>query len=140
MNLATARSAGRAKEVGLRKVVGAQRSQSIRQFLGESILTAIISLLIAIVTVILILPKFNQFVGRSLSFNLASNLSLVFLLFLFAISVGILSGIYPALFLSAFKPVRVLKGKLDIGKKGFSFRLQKECLRGVCSIRQVRVY
>lgn len=122
MNLATARSAGRAKEVGLRKVVGAQRSQLIRQFLGESILTAVISLLIAIVMVILILPEFNQFVGRSLSFNLVSNLSLVFLLFLFAVSVGILSGIYPALFLSAFKPVRVLKGKLDIGKKGFSFR------------------
>lgn len=122
MNLATARSAGRAKEVGLRKVVGAQRSQLIRQFLGESILTAVISLLIAIVIVILILPEFNQFVGRSLSFNLVSNLSLVFLLFLFAISVGILSGIYPALFLSAFKPVRVLKGNLDIGKKGFSFR------------------
>ena len=122
INLATARSSGRAKEVGLRKVVGAQRSQLIRQFLGESILTAVISLLIAIVMVILILPKFNQFVGRILSFNLVSNLSLVFLLFLFAISVGILSGIYPALFLSAFKPVRILKGKLDSGKKGFSFR------------------
>lgn len=122
INLATARSSGRAKEVGLRKVVGAQRSQLIRQFLGESILTAVISLLIAVVMVILILPKFNQFVGRILSFNLVSNLSLVFLLFLFAISVGILSGIYPALFLSAFKPVRTLKGKLDSGKKGFSFR------------------
>jgi len=122
MNLATARSSGRAKEVGLRKVVGAQRSQLIRQFLGESILTAVISLFIAIALVILVLPQFNQFVGRNLSFNLASNLFLVFLLFLFAISVGILSGIYPALFLSAFKPVRVLKGKLDIGKKGFSFR------------------
>ena len=122
MNLATARSSGRAKEVGLRKVVGAQRSQLIRQFLGESILTAVLSLLIAITLVILVLPEFNKFVGRSLSFNLMSNLFLVFLLFLFAISVGILSGIYPALFLSAFKPVRVLKGKLDIGKKGFSFR------------------
>ena len=122
MNLATARSAGRAKEVGLRKVVGAQRSQLISQFLGESILTAVLSLLIAIVMVILILPEFNQFVGRSLSFNLFSNLSLIFLLFLFAISVGILSGIYPALFLSAFKPVRILKGKMDSGKKGLSFR------------------
>ncbi len=122
MNLATARSAGRAKEVGLRKVVGAQRSQLIRQFLGESILTAVLSLLIAIAIVLLVLPEFNQFVGRNLSFNLVSNLFLVFLLILFAISVGILSGIYPALFLSAFKPVRVLKGKLDSGKKGFSFR------------------
>ncbi|MFC2161251.1 ABC transporter permease [Acidobacteriota bacterium] len=122
VNLATARSSGRAKEVGLRKVVGAQRSQLIRQFLGESILTAVLSLLIAIALVILILPKFNQFVGRSLSFNLVSNLLLAILLFLFALSVGILSGIYPALFLSAFKPVRILKGKLDSGKKGLSFR------------------
>lgn len=115
MNLATARSSGRAREVGLRKVVGAQRSQLIRQFLGESILTALFSLLIALVMVILVLPQFNQFVGRILSFSLVSNLSLVFILFLIAISVGLLSGIYPALFLSAFKPVRVLKGKLDHG-------------------------
>ncbi|MCJ7578991.1 MAG: ABC transporter permease [Candidatus Aminicenantes bacterium] len=122
MNLATARSSGRAKEVGLLKVVGAQRPQLIRKFLGESILTAVISLLIAMIMVSVVLPQFNQFIGRSLSFNLVSNLSLVFLLFLLAIFVGILSGIYPALFLSAFKPVRVLKGELDSGKKGLSFR------------------
>jgi len=122
MNLATARSSGRAKEVGLRKVVGAQRPQLIRQFLGESVLTAVFSLLIAMVLVVLILPKFNQFIGRNLSLNPASNLSAVFLLALFAVGVGFLAGIYPALFLSAFRPVRVLKGKLDIGKKGFSFR------------------
>ena len=122
MNLATARSSGRAREVGLRKVVGAQRSQLLRQFLGESIVTAVLSLFIAITLVILILPEFNRLVGRNLSINLGSNLLLVFFLFLLAISVGILSGIYPALFLSSFKPVRVLKGNLDLGKKGFSFR------------------
>ena len=122
MNLATARSAGRAKEVGLRKVVGAQRTQLIRQFLSESIITAVISLLIALVIVLLVLPKFNQFVGKDLSLNIMENISLFFLLFLIAIFVGLISGIYPAVFLSAFKPVRVLKGNLDKGKKGFSFR------------------
>jgi putative ABC transport system permease protein len=122
MNLATARSAGRAKEVGLRKVIGAQRPQLIRQFLSESIITAIFSLLIALGIVLLVLPKFNQFVGRDLSLNFSANISLFNSLFFIAIFVGIVSGIYPAVFLSAFKPVRVLKGNLDAGKKGFSFR------------------
>ena len=122
MNLATARSAGRAKEVGLRKVVGAQRPQLIRQFLSESIITAVISLLIAIGLVLLALPTFNQFVGRNLSLNLSANISLFVSLLFIAIFVGLISGIYPAVFLSAFKPVRVLKGNLSTGKKGFSFR------------------
>ena len=122
INLATARSAGRAKEVGLRKVVGAQRAQLIRQFLSESIITAVISLLIALVIVFLVLPKFNQFVGRDLSLNIMENISLFFSLFLITIFVGFISGIYPAVFLSAFKAVRVLKGNLDRGKKGLSFR------------------
>lgn len=122
MNLATARSAGRAKEVGLRKVVGAQRAQLIRQFLSESILTAVISLMIALGIVLLVLPLFNQFVGRDLSLNISSNFSLFLSLVLIAVIVGLISGIYPAVFLSAFKPIRVLKGNLDPGKKGLSFR------------------
>ena len=122
MNLATARSAGRAKEVGLRKVIGAQRPQLIRQFLSESIITAVISLFIGIGLVLLALPQFNQFVGRNLSLNLQANMTLLFALFLIAVFVGLFSGIYPAAFLSAFKPVRVLKGNLETGKKGFSFR------------------
>jgi len=122
MNLATARSAGRAREVGLRKVIGAQRPQLIRQFLSESIITAVISLLIALGIVLLVLPKFNQFVGRDLFLNISENISLFFFLFFIAIFVGLVSGIYPAVFLSAFKPVRVLKGSLDAGRKGLSFR------------------
>lgn len=122
MNLSTARSAGRAREVGLRKVIGAQRPQLIRQFLSESIITAIISLLIALGVVLLVLPKFNQFVGRDLFLNISENISMFFFLFFIAIFVGLVSGIYPAVFLSAFKPVRVLKGSLDAGKKGLSFR------------------
>jgi putative ABC transport system permease protein len=122
MNLATARSAGRAKEVGLRKVIGAQRPQLIRQFLSESIITAVISLLIALGIVLLVLPKFNQFISRDLSMNISANILLFIFLFFIAIFVGLISGIYPAVFLSAFKPVRVLKGNLDTGKKGLSFR------------------
>jgi putative ABC transport system permease protein len=122
MNLATARSAGRAKEVGLRKVIGAQRPQLIRQFLSESIMTAIISLLIAIGIVLVVLPPFSQFLGRDLNLNLSTNVSLFLSLFLIAIMVGLVAGIYPAVFLSAFKPIRVLKGRLEAGKKGFSFR------------------
>ena len=122
MNLATARSAGRAKEVGLRKVIGAQRPQLIRQFLSESIITAIISLLLALGIVLLVLPKFNQFIGRNLSLNISATSSRFISLLFIATFVGLVSGIYPAVFLSAFKPVRVLKGNLDAGKKGFSFR------------------
>lgn len=122
MNLATARSAGRAKEVGLRKVIGAQRPQLIRQFLSESIMTAIISLLIAIGIVLLVLPPFSQFLGRDISLNLSTNAPLFLSLFLIAIIVGLFAGIYPAVFLSAFKPIRVLKGRLEAGKKGVSFR------------------
>jgi putative ABC transport system permease protein len=122
MNLATARSASRAKEVGLRKIIGAQRPQLIRQFLSESIITAIISLMIAIGVVLAVLPTFNRFIGRNLSLNISGNVSIFLSLFLIAIFVGLLSGIYPAVFLSAFKPIRVLKGNLDAGKKGFSFR------------------
>ncbi len=122
MNLATARSAGRAKEVGLRKVIGAQRPQLIRQFLSESIMTAIISLLIAIGIVLLVLPPFSQFLGRDLNLNLSTNVSLFLSLFLIAIMVGLVAGIYPAVFLSAFKPIRILKGRLEAGKKGLSFR------------------
>lgn len=122
MNLATARSAGRAREVGMRKVIGAQRNQLVRQFLSESIITATISLLIAMGLVFLALPKFNQFVGRELSLNLSADISLILSLLFIAIFVGLFSGIYPAVFLSAFKPIRVLKGNLDAGKKGFTFR------------------
>jgi putative ABC transport system permease protein len=122
MNLATARSAGRAKEVGLRKVVGAQRPQLIRQFLSETIITAILSLVIALGLVLLVLPSFNQFIGRDLSLNFLTNISLFISLFFIAVFVGFVSGIYPAIFLSAFKPVRILKGNFDAGKKGFSFR------------------
>jgi len=111
MNLATARSARRAKEVGLRKVVGAVRRQLIGQFLGESLLISFFSLLAAIGLVFLLLPLFNQLAGKTLTIHLWDGkiwLGLVGI----ALVTGLLSGSYPALFLSGFQPVKVLKGNL----------------------------
>ncbi|MFC1554332.1 ABC transporter permease [candidate division KSB1 bacterium] len=111
MNLATARSAKRAREVGIRKVVGAFRLNLIKQFMGESTFITFISLIIALGSVLLILPYFNQLTGKDFTTDLlfsTDNLLIYAALLLF---VGIFSGSYPALFLSAFRPVDVLKGK-----------------------------
>ncbi|WP_299457290.1 ABC transporter permease [uncultured Microscilla sp.] len=110
MNLATARSAGRAKEVGIRKVVGSYRSQLILQFLLESVLLTLISLVISITLVELSLPYFNYVSGKQLVVEY-SDPSVFGLLTLIMLLVGLISGSYPAFFLSSFHPVRVLKGK-----------------------------
>jgi len=118
MNLATARSARRAKEVGLRKVVGAGRKQLIGQFLGESLLIAFIALLIAIGIVSLLLPAFNELAGKKLSVNLFDGKILTILISI-ALLTGLMSGSYPALFLSGFQPVKVLKGNMkNMGGNG----------------------
>lgn len=122
MNLATARSAARAREVGMRKVVGAQRSQLIRQFLSESVLTALFALVFALSLVYMVLPKFSEFIGKNLTLNFFENIPLFIVLFLTAVVVGLSAGLYPAAFLSSFKPVKVLKGRLDSRRKGVSFR------------------
>ncbi|WP_431215088.1 ABC transporter permease [Puia sp. P3] len=113
MNLATARSARRAKEVGLRKVVGAGRMQLIGQFLGESLFISFIALLIAVVIVWLLLPVFNDLAGKQLSLQLLDG-KLIALLLGIALFTGIFSGSYPALFLSGFRPVKVLKGNMKM--------------------------
>jgi len=118
MNLATARSANRAKEVGLRKVVGARRSQLIWQFLCESIILSTISLLVAIVIGVLSLPAFNAIAGKGLSIDVFSDLPLILGLLAITLVVGVVAGSYPALFLSAFRPVNVLKGAFGRGVKG----------------------
>lgn len=110
MNLATARSAGRAKEVGIRKVVGSYRSQLILQFLLESVLLTLISLVISVTLVELSLPYFNYVSGKDLVVQY-SDPSVFGLLVLIMLLVGLVSGSYPAFFLSSFNPVRVLKGK-----------------------------
>ena len=122
MNLSTARSAHRAREVGMRRVAGAHKKQLIPQFLSESVLMAFFSLLAALAIVLAVLPAFNRFVERDLSLNILGNGALFLGLFVITVFVGLVSGIYPALFLSSFKPVRVLKGDLGRGKKAFSFR------------------
>ncbi len=113
MNLLTARSTVRAKEVGLRKVVGANRSQLVKQFLSESTLTSIFALLIAILMVEIALPGFNKIIEKNLTLNLSENLILFIGLIGIVFFVGIFSGSYPALFLSAFQPVQTLKGKTN---------------------------
>jgi putative ABC transport system permease protein len=116
-NLSTARSANRAKEVGMRKVVGANRLQLIKQFLGESVLLSFIALLLSVALVELFLPAFNTLSGKELTIGYCDNHLLLFCLFGIALLVGIFSGGYPAFFLSAFQPVEVLKGSPKRGLK-----------------------
>jgi predicted permease len=122
MNLATARSAGRAKEVGLRKVVGALRNHLVAQFYGESLIYAALSLAIALALVRLFLPWFNTLSGKSLSLNLLANRGLLLGAAGITLLTGLLAGSYPALVLSSFRPARVLKGGLKTGAGGAVFR------------------
>jgi putative ABC transport system permease protein len=110
MNLATARGSSRAKEVGMRKVVGARRNHVIKQFFGESILLSFISLIFAIGIVFLFLPGFNNLVQKDLRLDLGGNLPILLGLIGITLFTGMISGSYPALFLSAFHPVKVIKG------------------------------
>ncbi len=119
MNLSTAVSGQRAKEVGLRKTVGALKPQLIAQFIGESFLLSLISLLLAVLIVYLMLPLFNELANKSLSFNPLDSKILPGLIGI-AIITGLLSGSYPAFFLSSFNPVKVLRGvKMWHGQKSF---------------------
>jgi ABC-type antimicrobial peptide transport system permease subunit len=121
MNLATARSSKRAKEVGIRKVVGAMRSSLMGQFIGEAVLFTFISVIIALVLTSLLLPAFNNLTGKHLvlpirePFFYATIVSILLL-------TGLVSGSYPAFFLSSLNPVRVLKGKLQFGRTSTFFR------------------
>lgn len=122
MNLSTARSANRAKEVGLRKVVGAQKHHLIRQFYGESIVYAFISLIFAAILVTILLPIFSQLAGKELTWDVAGIGPLFIGLFVLTILTGVIAGSYPALFLSTFQPVKVLRGGLKSGASSSTFR------------------
>ena len=122
MNLSTARSANRAKEVGLRKVVGASRSQLIRQFYSESLLFAFIALCLAVAAVSFILPAFGSLAGKEMSWNATGAGGLVLGLTGIALLTGLVSGSYPALFQSSFQLVNTLKGKLKSGTGNAVFR------------------
>lgn len=120
MNLATARSANRAKEVGLRKVMGSQRFQLIAQFLTESILVASISLAISLILIYALLPAFNVLSNKQLPFSYILQTPVILSLGAIIVITGILGGSYPAFYLSGFNPVNVLKGKLS-AKGGSSY-------------------
>jgi putative ABC transport system permease protein len=118
MNLTTARSANRAKEVGIRKVLGTHRRKLVSQFLSESTLMAFLSMILALAIACLVLPLFNNVSGKSMTLgNLFAPLFLPVLILL-PLVVGLLAGSYPAFYLSAFQPIQVLKGKLNSGARG----------------------
>jgi putative ABC transport system permease protein len=110
MNLATARSAGRAREVGIRKTLGSARSQLAVQFLAESVMLSIVAMMLALFIVELSLPYFSSLSGVAISSGYFSSPSLVVVLFIIVLLTGLLAGSYPALLLSSLNPARVLKG------------------------------
>ena len=122
MNLSTARSANRAKEVGIRKVLGTERKTLIRQFLTESTMVAWLSLLLAIGIALLALPYFNRISGKEMSWTLMTSAGFLLLLVVLPVIIGFLAGTYPAFYLSAFKPILVLKGKINAGAKRSTLR------------------
>jgi putative ABC transport system permease protein len=113
MNLSTARSSKRSAEVGVRKVLGAEKSSLIRQFIGESLMHSMIAFVFAIVFTILLLPVFSFVSGADLSLSLSQHGKMLLLFFLLALITGLVAGSYPAFYLSSFQPVKVLKGKIS---------------------------
>jgi putative ABC transport system permease protein len=120
INLSTAGASKRAKEVGIRKVMGSAKLELVKQFLLESLLLTFIALLLSIILVQLTLPVFNDLSGKNLS--LGFNISQVLILLSLGILVGLLAGAYPAFLLSSFKPIATLKGKLSTGIKSYGLR------------------
>jgi putative ABC transport system permease protein len=133
MNLSTARSANRAKEVGVRKVLGSLRSHLIRQFLMESSLLSLFSFILAVGLAFVLIPAFNSMAGMSL--NLPFDAPMFYIVLLgAALVIGLLAGLYPSMFLSAFKPVNVLKGKVALGMKSGAVRSSLVVLQFMISI------
>lgn len=134
MNLTTARSANRSKEVGIRKVLGSERKYLISQFLTESILIVGISMLLALVITFLVLPAFNSISGKSIHISELLSTPFIILIILLPVVVGVLAGSYPAFFLSAFRPIQVLKGKQSSGGKTLGLRSTLVVFQFVTSI------
>jgi putative ABC transport system permease protein len=122
INLTTARSAERAKEVGIRKVAGALRFQLAKQFISESIIICLIAFVIAVVLSAIALPLFNQLAGKEVSSSIFSNPLHIAGLFVISVFIGLIAGFYPSLVLSSFKPVSVLKGRFSTGTRGLVLR------------------
>src|SRR5690606_13978991 len=122
MNLATARSAKRAREVGMRKVLGADRKMLVRQFLGESLIISFFAVILALFLIELLMPVFNNLSGKELTFKYFTDPLNLIILLIVGLLVGILSGIYPAFFLSAAEPIRIVKGNINLLPKGVVLR------------------
>jgi putative ABC transport system permease protein len=122
INLTTAKSLTRAKEVGLRKTVGALRRQLVAQFLTETVVVTVCALSLAVILAKLALPLFDQLSGIELELNFSNNSGLIILLLGLILTIGILAGLYPAIALTAFEPVKVLKGKFSRSASGLALR------------------
>lgn len=118
INLSTARSLNRSKEIGLRKVIGAEKSQLVMQFLGESLIYTIIASLLSLIIVLFFMPVFNAFVGTPLVFNV----NVIWIYLAIILGVGCLAGLYPALLMSSFAPIKSLKGRVSHGVSDIIFR------------------
>lgn len=121
MNLATARSSKRAREISLRKTVGADRHNLIIQFLSESMMISFIAMIVAILLVIVLLPYFNELTSKNLAFDF-SNYIMWSLILGITLIVGLLAGSYPAFYLSAFNPIKTMRNGINKGKGNFYFR------------------
>ncbi|UII31887.1 ABC transporter permease [Fulvivirga ulvae] len=122
INLSTAMSVKRAKEIGVRKALGAQKEQLVFQFLSDALYFSIIAFLLALVIAALLLPTFNQIIGKEISTNIFDNYQQVLMLFFIAVLSGVISAIYPAIVLSRFNPISSLKGTQVSGAKGSGLR------------------
>ncbi|MGD2295574.1 MAG: FtsX-like permease family protein [Candidatus Aminicenantes bacterium] len=122
MNLSTAQAATRVREVGLRKVVGARKSDLVRQFIGESFAITLITLCIAVALLRILLSSFNQLLGKQLSFGLLLKPSILIGFVVIALFTGFFSGSFPSFYLSAFQPANILRGLSQSGLKSLTFR------------------
>jgi len=122
MNLSTARSVLRGKEIGIRKVVGARKKELVAQFLSESVLLCWIATILAFILTWLTLPFLNKLSGQNLTIDMLLNWQVLLPLIVMPFVVGTLAGLYPAMFLSSFQPIKVLKGFMKVGGSSLSFR------------------
>ncbi|MCP4723886.1 MAG: FtsX-like permease family protein [bacterium] len=122
MNLYTANSEARAREVGMRKVIGAYRKQLISQFLGESMIQSFIALPLALLAVIFVLPAFNNIASKNIGMGYLVNAEFLSSILLVTVAVGVISGSYPAFFMSAFTPIKMLRGRFSLKNRNFSLR------------------
>jgi putative ABC transport system permease protein len=122
VNLTTARSTERAREVGIRKVVGAERGQLTGQFLGESVILCLIAFVLSVGVCAALLPSFNFLAGKTISTGIFNHPSYILTLLAIGVGIGLLAGIYPALVLSAFQPIVVLRGRFSSGARGLLLR------------------